>query len=539
MHLNRVILLLLIICPVFAIGQSNSPFFKQADGFFKSHVFDGRVAYATIKNDRKVLDELLAKMAAADVNAMSKTEKKAFYINAYNIVVIANIVDHYPIKSPMEVTGFFDRLKHNIGGEEVTADHIENTILRPTYGDARFHFVLVCGAVDCPPLVDFAYKPTDELEDQMEKQAWRAINDPNFIRVDDANKSVQLSEIFKWYEGDFKKTHDSNIHYINSRKDNTIPADYKVSYYNYDWSLNDLGAKNGNGNVAPTPGDDEFNLQTFTAGSLLKLGQMDITLFNSMYTQTEGNWQGTDFSGFRETLGGSLLQYTIGVSKNARVNAGFDVNIRYTARSTDSTFSSFTAPFEFSNTDSTRFGVSSFGPRIKFSPFKSVKNFSIQSTFLIPTAEHPEGFYEGETPEENRYWLDWDRLTWWNQFFFDKMVANDKVQLFFEGDLLFRLKKVRQQVNQLSLPVTSIVSYFPNKKITIYGLAQHTPTFVLNPALPEIDDWPIGASNTAVGLGFKYQPNSNLNIELLHTQFVQALNGGLGRTFSLGIKYIR
>ncbi len=543
----RTLFSLFIILSLFSTGlqaQSNPEyFFKKTAIFMKKYVFDGLVNYDAIKQNRGDLNTLMEQMAGmTQLETLEPNTKKAFLINAYNLVVIANIIEQSPARSPMDVPGFFERLKHNIGGHYWSADQIENKKLRPEYKDARLHFVLVCGAKGCPPLVNFAYMPS-KLEQQLEEQTKKALNDANFIRVDDANQKVGLSEIFKWYESDFKMTAASNLAYINTYRNTAIPAGYKPYFYAYDWTLNRLPVKGGSTTAGSDPMidpiDNDFNLQTYNAGSLLQLGQIDVTLFNSMYTQTETNWQGTTSSGFRETLGGSLLQFSMGVSKNARINLGFDINLKYTARSGDSTFASFTDAFAFTNTDTSRVGISSVGPRIKISPFKGANNFSIQSTFLLPVAANPEGLYGQTDPSDNRYWLDWDRLTWWNQFFYTRDIADGKMQLFFEGDVKFLFRKRRTQVHQVQLPVSAFVSYFPTQKVTLYAMSQHTPTFVMNPALPHINDWPVGASNTAAGVGFKYQPTSNLNIELLYTHFFQAINGGFGRTFNIGIKYIR
>ena len=545
--MRKALYTLVILCaPVLLFAQSDAKdFIKAADAFFKKHVNDGKVTYELIHQDRSELNALNATLSKLNVDGMEGNTRKAVLINAYNLCVITNVVDNYPISSPMDVTGFFDRIKHDIGGNAWTLDHLENKVLRPETKDARLHFVLVCGALGCPPIVEFAYNP-EMLDEQMDKQTRKALNDNFFIRTDSRTNKVFISEIFKWYEGDFKQDYPDVLSYINNYRDVKIPSEYQVGHYNYDWKLNIMKgtAKDGpasNPMEAPenAGGDpDEFNLQTFTPGSLLRKGQYDLTLFNSVYTETSFNWMGNDFSGFRTSLGSTLFQFTYGVSKNARVNLGFDVNLRYTGNSVDSSFSSVNRIFEFTNTDTTRFGVSSVGPRIKISPIEGMNDFSIQSTFLIPTAEFPEGRSDAMDPADNRSWLDWDRFIWWNQFFYSTTFANDKMQLFVEGDLLFRFKRRREQVNQVALPASVFLSYFPTPKTTVYVMTQHTETFVSNQAQPFINDWPIGASNTASGAGFKYQIGSSINVEILYTNFWRAVNSGFGQTFNLGIKYI-
>ena len=65
-----------------------------------------------------------------------------------------------------------------------------------------------------------------------------AMNDRSFIRVNDDNKTVQISKIFEWYKVDFGTTDQDLIDYVNRHKDTPIPSGYTLSYYDYDWSLN-------------------------------------------------------------------------------------------------------------------------------------------------------------------------------------------------------------------------------------------------------------------------------------------------------------
>jgi hypothetical protein len=208
---------------------------------------------------------------------------------------------------------------------------------------------------------------------------------------------------------------------------------------------------------------------------------------------------------------------------------GFDVNFKSSASSTDSTAKGISNAFLYTNTDSSRVGITSAGLRLKLQPFKSVTNFTIQSSLLVPTIKIPEG-------DANLFWADWARVTWWNQFFYTKSFG--KFQVFTEFDLLFRLKIYDNQISMLDLPMGVFLSYFPTKKITIYGMTQHVPRFTNDIKPQTSNDWVIPSNYTASGLGMKYQINRGLNIELLYTNFWRGTNSGLGRTFNFGIKYI-
>lgn len=218
----------------FGFSQNTSEFFKTADAFFKANVANGKVAYSKINDNPEALNKLVTLAGSVSVSKNDTKTYQAFWINAYNISVIKGIIDNYPIKSPLDKSGFFDKTKFKIAGESITLNDIENKKLRAQFSDARFHFVLVCGAVGCPPLINKAYQP-NTLEAQLQKQSEIALNNANFIKV--KKNKVELSEIFKWYKEDFVKN-GSEIDYINTFRSEKIASKSKVSYYSYNWSLN-------------------------------------------------------------------------------------------------------------------------------------------------------------------------------------------------------------------------------------------------------------------------------------------------------------
>ena len=156
-------------------SQDVNTFFNKADDFFKSYVSNGRVAYAKLHKDPQPLTDVLALAKTITVSASDANNYQAFWINAYNLSVIKGIIDNYPTKSPLDNSGFFDKTTYSLGGKQITLNDIEHKLLRAKFNDARFHFVLVCGAVGCPPLINKAYLPST-LNAQLDKQTKIALN---------------------------------------------------------------------------------------------------------------------------------------------------------------------------------------------------------------------------------------------------------------------------------------------------------------------------------------------------------------------------
>ena len=509
-----------------------SDFFNQTDAFLKEHVSNGLIDYKSIQSDPTQLNQLVDLIKNQDLTAIDGNERKAFLINTYNLLVIKNIVDHYPINSPISVSGFFKGKKFNIGGKMTDLDALENKILRPEYKDPRLHFVLVCGAISCPPITNFAYR-ADKLEDQLNQQTTAALNNSEFIVVDQVNQKVQLSEIFKWYEVDFKAQANDNLAFINKFRIVEIPTTYKRSFYTYNWTINDASAQSSASNSNVTTTTSKSVIQTLTPSALLKKNQWDVSIFNNLYSQTNSANSngdiGTDQS--RSSFFTSTIRFNYGVHKDARINLGLIGTLKST-RYHDSRTDSPSEVLDFQNEDNeARFGFSSIAPAIKFTPFKKLSNLSVQSSLSIPLVSENEGNFEKKT-----IWLDRNSYFFNNQIFFDKSFHRDYFQIFAELDLGYNIEGSDEGFfdNSLSTPLSVFLSYFPTSKITFYVQGQHAPTWWFN---DEKGQTPY-QDFSQYGLGGKYQLTDNLNIELLFSDFFRGVNSGLGETYNLGLRYV-
>ena len=217
-------------------SQVTDQFFVKAHSFFKSYVSNGRVNYKAVKENPEALQEALQLAKTIRIAPDKAKTYQAFWINTYNLLVIEGIVAAYPVKSPLAINGFFDGKKHEVGGENITLNAIENELLRKNFKEeARFHFVLVCAGLGCPPIINKAYLPST-LESQLQEQTVLALNNPSFIQL--KGKKVLLSQIFEWYKEDFTRNGDE-IDFINRFRKEPLDPKTKVGYYPYDWTLND------------------------------------------------------------------------------------------------------------------------------------------------------------------------------------------------------------------------------------------------------------------------------------------------------------
>ncbi|MEQ9363702.1 MAG: DUF547 domain-containing protein [Leptospirales bacterium] len=195
------------------------------------------VNYAAIKADARWpgVVNMVARYNASELR--TREEKLAFYVNAYNILVIDLIVQNHPVadinKLGNDASPIWKRPVGEVAGRSMSLDGLENGIVRP-FGDARIHFALNCGALSCPDLRREAYTAA-KLSKQLAEQAWVFTrNQSKGVRVDDATKTVHLSKIFEWFQKDFK---DAEAYVRRYRKE--IPAGYAFKTdIEYDWRLN-------------------------------------------------------------------------------------------------------------------------------------------------------------------------------------------------------------------------------------------------------------------------------------------------------------
>jgi hypothetical protein len=172
----------------------------------------------------------------------NKEEKLAFYINAYNILALKTVVDHWPLDSIKDVGSLFSPVwgmpAGSIDGKTVSLDDVENKMLRPL-GEPRIHFAIVCASVSCPDLRNTPYTAS-ELNAQLDEQVQKFLGNANKgLKIGD--KSIQISKIFDWFGKDFKPAGGVEA-FIRRYRTDLPPLPLKESI-NYDWDVNGITAK--------------------------------------------------------------------------------------------------------------------------------------------------------------------------------------------------------------------------------------------------------------------------------------------------------
>jgi hypothetical protein len=252
-----------------------TPRAQQAKGFddiLDLYVRDGQVYYRAMKGSRAGLDGYLNRVAAESIDSLSREERLAFWINAYNALVLRTVIDHYPIqghttsypaKSIRQVPGAFDRTTHRVAGRTLTLDQIEQTVL-PEFQDPRVYFALGRGAEGGGRLRSEAYSAAG-LEKQLSDAAAECVTRQQCVHVDRPANKLVVSPIFSWREKEFSTAYAGKapaayssrspveravLAFVEPRlltveKEVLEANTFQMTFGQFDWRLNDLTGRGG------------------------------------------------------------------------------------------------------------------------------------------------------------------------------------------------------------------------------------------------------------------------------------------------------
>jgi hypothetical protein len=209
---------------------------SKLDALLKKHVSSsGKVNYAGFKTDVASLDAYLKNLSAnVPASGVSKNDKLAYWMNAYNAFTVKLILNNYPVSSIKKISSDPWKVKFiKLGQKTYDLSTIEHGILRKM-GDARIHVGINCASVSCPKLANKAFTAAN-VQSELTRLTKAFIKDKSKNQIS-ANE-VKLSKIFDWFKSDFASK-GTLIDWINKYSDVKINAKAKVSYLTYNWNLN-------------------------------------------------------------------------------------------------------------------------------------------------------------------------------------------------------------------------------------------------------------------------------------------------------------
>ena len=244
-------------------------FHRPYDQLLDVNVRDGLVYYRALRSERGRLDRYIASLNVppASYDGWSREEKMAFWLNAYNAIVLQTAINHYPIRgkaatypasSIRQIPGAFEQTKHRLAGRSLTLDEIEKTVL-PQFKDPRMYLALGRGAIGSGRLRSEAYL-ADRLDRQLADVAAEFVNHAPMLKIDRLTGQIAVTPIISWREAEFVAAYDKGEsgpfgkrspieraiiafvmpHLLPMEREFVEKNEFRIVFQQFDWRLNDL-----------------------------------------------------------------------------------------------------------------------------------------------------------------------------------------------------------------------------------------------------------------------------------------------------------
>ncbi len=267
---SRIVLLLIVIAAALLPGvpvRAQADPHAALDRILDVYVRDGLVYYAALRTERANLDRYVGSLERPDwLAGASSDDQRAFWINAYNALVLRTVINAYPIAGKAEgypsisiaqIAGAFDRQKHTVAGQVLTLDEIEKTVIAG-FGDVRMVLALGRGALGSGRLRSEAYRGA-RLSEQLDEAVQEFVKRGDAFRIDRANGVVEVTPLFSWREALFVQATAAGgdmwanrspleralmalayPHRFPSEREFLALNTFQMKFGAYDWRLNDL-----------------------------------------------------------------------------------------------------------------------------------------------------------------------------------------------------------------------------------------------------------------------------------------------------------
>jgi hypothetical protein len=254
--------------PPFPPAPGADPLHVPFDRILDVNVRDGFVYYRALQSGREALDRYIASLNVppATYEGWSREARMAFWVNAYNAVVLQTVINRYPIRgrsadypasSLRQVPGAFTAT-HRLAGRAVSLNDIEKTII-PEFNEPRLQLALGRGALGSGRLRSEAYTAA-RLEGQLDAVQSEFVSQAPMLRVDRTAGQISMTPILSWHAKSFIAAYDPgdagpfaqrspieralvafiSPHLLPLEREFVQQNRFKVTYHDFDWTLNDL-----------------------------------------------------------------------------------------------------------------------------------------------------------------------------------------------------------------------------------------------------------------------------------------------------------
>ncbi len=175
----------------------------------RAHVHNGLVDCKALADNRQPLERYYALLSVTGPNStpeqfVTRAQKTAYWINAYNALVLRAVLERYPIKTMYDVTlpRLESEYQFSIDGHRENLIWLEEKILEDSNGDVRALFATSRAAMGTPQLMNEPVRAST-LEGQLQSATHAALNNPQILRIDHANRAIFVWQLILRRQADF------------------------------------------------------------------------------------------------------------------------------------------------------------------------------------------------------------------------------------------------------------------------------------------------------------------------------------------------
>jgi hypothetical protein len=175
----------------------------------QDYVQDGLVDYEALAANPEPLERYYALLSVTGPDStpdqfVTRAQKTAYWINAYNACVLRAVLEHYPISTMYDVTlpRLQSEYKFSIDGRHENLIWMEGKILEDSNGDVRALFATSRAAMGSPRLMDEPVRASS-LDRQVQRATENALNNPYLLRVDHGDQAIYVWQLILRRQADF------------------------------------------------------------------------------------------------------------------------------------------------------------------------------------------------------------------------------------------------------------------------------------------------------------------------------------------------
>lgn len=511
--------LLLIACTMLlylssASGQHREAIFVEGDELIDQYRSGDLLDYDGLLDKhsdiKRLLRDLSTTMELTDQNYL------AYHCLAYNLTVVKQVLDYYPIHSTKQIKGFFGEVVE-VSGQEFTLESLKSHLIKK-YRHGVIHFLLIDGGTSSPSLPRHHTIRSDKASLDTLLNSFLATR--KFAYVNLRNQLIYLSDIFQRHGDDFGGV-DRVVALIESANTTNLNG-FKVRYDKYDWALNDT--KNGLQN-------------RFYPTRLLTKGEYELRLNENYFTRSDENPN----SAFNTRTSSLSHNINMIIGSNQNINLGIVARVRSTNVFEARGVFNYLGGVHVLNNNLAitngvetyrRFGLTAIGPQLRYRP----KIFNRGSNVIVHTLRIPIG--EDLEGSATRGFIDWEGVSLFNQWLYDYDIG-DRTNLYY--DIGFNIENIdgrlfRQEGGNVNIssPTVVIYHFYPAPKWTLYATGRLNPRV----RLQNFGDFNVIFDPSAeVGGGMRHYLTESIEVDIWITQVLLSPLRTNAQTINIGLRY--